>query len=67
MPVMMASLMGLTRFFNMLPKYMIVNPSYGLLLIIQKHVLQLEYKIDTCTQPTFQNIGRQHNQNFKEI
>jgi hypothetical protein len=38
MPLMMAYSMGLTRFLNMSPKYMIMNPSYGLLLIIQKHV-----------------------------
>jgi hypothetical protein len=64
---MMAYSMGLMRFFNMSPKYMIVNPSYELLLIIQKHVLQLEYKIETCTQPTFQNIGHQFPKRYKWV
>jgi hypothetical protein len=49
MPLMIASSIGLIGFSNMFPNYMIVNPSYRLLLIIQKQVLQLGYEINTCT------------------
>jgi len=56
MPLMMVYSMELTRSFNMSPNYIIVNPSYGLFLIIQKQVLQPGSKINICTQPKFQNI-----------
>jgi len=65
MPFMMVYSMGLTWLFNMSPNHMIVNPSYGLFLIIQKLVLQPRYKINICAQPTFQNIGHQYNQFLK--
>jgi hypothetical protein len=44
-----------------------MNLSYGLVLIILKQDLQLEYEINICTQPTFMKHGHQYNTISKEI
>ncbi len=56
---------GADGVFHTSPNHMIVNPSYRLFLIIQKLVLQPRYKINTCTQPIFQNSGHHYNQFLK--
>jgi hypothetical protein len=57
MPFMMDYSMELMGFSDMSPNYKIMNPSCGLVLIILKQELQLEYEIDICTQPTFMKHG----------
>ncbi len=54
---MMDYSMELMGFSDMSPNYKIMNPSCGLVLIILKQELQLEYEIDICTQPTFMKHG----------